>query len=431
VGATTVQFTDESTGNPTSWAWDFNGDEVIDSAMQNPTHTYSAVGSFTVTLYLTATDCQDKIAKPNYITITPPPTATPTPLANAWIGFGLRKNYVNGDDDIYLIGSDGQNKRQLTNSPSLEWLDCWSPNGEKILFESNQNGNSDIYVMNNDDTNVIRLTDSPVNELQASWSPDGAKIAFVQFNNDINGQFVGDIWAMNADGSSKMNLTDSTVTELCPRWSPDGSKIAYVGYYNDNFQIYTMDSNGNNKTRLTDTGNNYYPIWSPDSSKIAFVSEHNGNAEIYIMASNGSQQTRLTTNTVTGCYPSFSPNGAMIAFYSEQGEDIWVVNTDGSNLRDLTNSPQTYDYPCVSVNNYSWTGKVEQGTAYGVETKGEFTEWRWLPDGNHIAFVSNDNQDGTYSLKVIQLSGVNEATLFTSYLIQPCIVSPVLSASYP
>ncbi|MGQ9601519.1 MAG: PKD domain-containing protein, partial [Candidatus Bipolaricaulia bacterium] len=45
-----VQFTDQSTGVPTEWAWDFNGDGVIDSTVQNPSYTYTTAGVYTVSL---------------------------------------------------------------------------------------------------------------------------------------------------------------------------------------------------------------------------------------------------------------------------------------------------------------------------------------------------------------------------------------------
>ena len=70
VGITTVHFTDKSTGNVTSWAWDFNGDEVIDSYAQNPTYTYTTNGNFTVTLYITTPNCEAKVTKPGYPSIT-------------------------------------------------------------------------------------------------------------------------------------------------------------------------------------------------------------------------------------------------------------------------------------------------------------------------------------------------------------------------
>jgi len=354
-------------------------------------------------------------------TPTPTPTPTSTPLADAWIAFSRGSTGVTyAGDDIYIISGDGQHILQLTNYPGEEWLSSWSPDGTRIVLEYQSDGHPDMYVMNVEGNTSIKLTDNLESEAQSSWSPDGLKIAFVQFDSD----YVGDIWVMNNDGSSKVNLTVSATTELCPRWSPDGNKIAYVGYYDGNFQIYTMDTDGNNKTRLTNAGNNYYPVWSPDGSKIVFVSERDGNAEIYIMSYDGSQQTRLTSNTIIDCCPSFSPDGRMIAFYSAQGEDIWIMNRDGGGLRNLTNDPQSYDFPCVSISNYAWAGKAPaDGVHYTVYTKGEFTEWRWLPDGNHIAFISVSGPN--YAIKVMEVSGASETTLLTTTdSLQPCLASP-------
>ena len=70
VGITTVQFTDKSTGNVTGWAWDFESDGVIDSTEQNPTHTYSSNGLYSVTLTITTTICTDTITRWDYIDIT-------------------------------------------------------------------------------------------------------------------------------------------------------------------------------------------------------------------------------------------------------------------------------------------------------------------------------------------------------------------------
>jgi PKD repeat protein len=68
VGTTTVQFTDKSTGNITSWAWDFG--DGGKSTVQNPAHTYTRNGNYTITLTITTPDCEDEISKPGYINIT-------------------------------------------------------------------------------------------------------------------------------------------------------------------------------------------------------------------------------------------------------------------------------------------------------------------------------------------------------------------------
>lgn len=70
VGVTTVQFTDMSTGEVLSWAWDFQSDGIIDSNEQNPNFTYFRNGVYSVTLTITTTTCDDTMTKYDYISIT-------------------------------------------------------------------------------------------------------------------------------------------------------------------------------------------------------------------------------------------------------------------------------------------------------------------------------------------------------------------------
>jgi len=67
-GTTTVQFIDKSTGNITAWDWDF-GDKQT-STIQNPNHTYTRNGNYTVTLTITTPECKDKVTKLDYINLT-------------------------------------------------------------------------------------------------------------------------------------------------------------------------------------------------------------------------------------------------------------------------------------------------------------------------------------------------------------------------
>lgn len=66
-GITEIKFTDLSTGKVTSWAWDFDNDGIIDSAEQNPTHSYTRNGDYAVTLTITGPDCKLSITKDSYI----------------------------------------------------------------------------------------------------------------------------------------------------------------------------------------------------------------------------------------------------------------------------------------------------------------------------------------------------------------------------
>ena len=91
------------------------------------------------------------------------------------------------------------------------------------------------------------------------------------------------IYVMDANGSNQTRLTNSTSANYYPTWSPDGSKIIFSSTINDNDDIYVMNADGTGLTQLTnDTAADGDPNWSPDGSKIAFISGRAGNLEIYI-----------------------------------------------------------------------------------------------------------------------------------------------------
>lgn len=99
--------------------------------------------------------------------------------------------------------------------------------------------------------------------------------------------------------------------------------------------------------QLTDgVGNNYSPSFSPDGIKIVFISTRDGNPEIYIMNTDRSEQTRLTnTPNIYEDLPSFSPDGSLILFAGNDGhdEDLYVMNVDGSQTQNISNSPNSND----------------------------------------------------------------------------------------
>src|SRR6185503_9170858 len=133
----------------------------------------------------------------------------------------------------------------------------WSPDGTKIAFgRKTFTVNSQIYVMNADGSNPTRITNNSAADSQPSWSPDGTKIAFVSTRDESKGE----IYVMNADGSNQTRLTTNTEFELDPAWSPDGTKIAFTstrdfpgvpGNVANGFEVYVMNANGSNPTRLT------------------------------------------------------------------------------------------------------------------------------------------------------------------------------------
>jgi len=241
--------------------------------------------------------------------------------------------------DIYVMNMDGSGRTRLTNAPALDVGPSWSPDGEKIAFESDRAGGDygwKIYVMNADGSGqtFLHVGSAP------AWSPDGKKIAF----DLLDGNYAEclEIYVMDADGSGQTRLTNNVAIDENPSWSPDGKKIAFQSNRGGNTDVYVMNADGSGQTRLTSHwAGDMHPSWSPDGKKIAFDSLRDGTGyEIYVMNADGSGQTRLTNNPAADWGPVWLPDGKKIAFSSDRDGygEIYVMNADGSEQTNLTNS---------------------------------------------------------------------------------------------
>ena len=187
--------------------------------------------------------------------------------------------------DIYIMNVHGTGLTNLTapyrepgphGEPPLligDSIRCdWSPKGNAIAFTNNRNGNQEIYVIDADGTGLRRLTEVAGRDANPAFSPKGDLIAF-ESNRDGRSE----IYVMNADGTGPQRLTDFSseptpdfpvVTK--PTWSPKGDRIAFhrrVGPHEDtgHFEVYTMNADGTNVTRITFTtpspGFSGFPTW--------------------------------------------------------------------------------------------------------------------------------------------------------------------------
>jgi TolB protein len=109
---------------------------------------------------------------------------------------------------------------------------------------------------------------------------------------------------LNQDGTGQTNITNNAATESGPSWAPDGAKMVFATNRDGNFEIYRMNSEGDqNPTRITNnSASDSQPSYSPDGTSIVFVSTRDGNNEMYKMNADGTNQVRLT-NSTTGDVP--------------------------------------------------------------------------------------------------------------------------------
>jgi Tol biopolymer transport system component len=235
---------------------------------------------------------------------------------------------------------------------------------------------------------------------QSAWAgtfpgPNG-QIAFVR---GVNGEpETYEIYIMNADGNDQTRLTDNSASDGDPSWSPDGTKIAFDSTIDEdgNRDIYIMNADdGSGQTRLTDDpAFDTDPSWSPDGTKIAFSSNReDDNSEIYIMNSDGSGQTRLTDNSADDFSPSWSPDSEKIAFVSDRDNgnfDIYIMNADdGSGQTRLTDDPAFDGFPS------------------------------WSPDSEKIAFTSNRDSGGIFVMNADDGSGQTRLTDNSAFYSSP------------
>ena len=181
------------------------------------------------------------------------------------------------------------------------------------------------------------------------------------------------IYTMDTDGTNLVELARGS----SPSWSPDGTRIVFSfglpRFRGDVADICVMHANGANRVNLTQGRHhvNHSPVVSPDGTKIAFVSNRDDNKEIYVMNADGKNLKNLTLHLDDDTRPTWSPDGRKIAFSSRQvaGEiqmlsDIFVMDVDGANRTNITQNPRAYN------NTPSWS-----------------------PNGNKIAFAAFSNVD--------------------------------------
>lgn len=194
------------------------------------------------------------------------------------------------------------------------------------------------------------------------------------------------------------------ISALPMTFSNNPGKIVFSSDRDGNSEIYVMDSDGSNQTRLTnnlDQIEDDFPDWSPDGAKIAYVSNRDGDPEIFVMDANGRNQTNLTKNKTGDYYPTWSPDGKKIAFVSDRDgyAQLYVMNFDGSGATLITNTQIEKGSSSYYGNMYS-NITLLYGKDFGIS---------WSPDGQRIVYSSS--RSGLSKIYMVNLNGNIQSTL--------------------
>lgn len=146
-----------------------------------------------------------------------------------------------------------------------------------------------------------------------------------------------EIYTMDPDGANPSRVTDHPATDTDPAISPDGREIVFTSNRAGNNDIFVIDSRGGTPVNLTsNAANDGWARWSPNGRHIVFHSNRDGNFEIYIMDADGQMPTRVTSYAGIDQFPDWSPDGGTIVF--RRDTDIYTLDLKTGETTRLTNA---------------------------------------------------------------------------------------------
>ena len=254
---------------------------------------------------------------------------------------------------------------QLTHS--LNYATAAAPDGKKLVTISVIATKGQIFVMEVDGSHPVQITHDTIDYDDPQWSPDGEKIIATGTIKEEER-----IYIMNPNGSGLQPLTPAKIRAIHASWSSDSKQVIFCA--DDDVQppkkndtkIYSIDVETKLVKTLISGGVNTYPSWSPDMKKIAFRKIIGDmNSEIFVANSDGTNLRNITNNPAFDGWPAWSPDGKWIAFASnrESAYQIYIMDESGGNIRLVAN------------------------------TEGRATAPRWSPDSKTTYFTNCRHSD--------------------------------------
>ena len=249
------------------------------------------------------------------------------------IAFTARSGKSRGKE-LYVVGMDGQDLRQMTDNRSFNLFPRWSPDGQWLAYTSFRTGVPVVYLRNvqtGAEKEVIRFGGS---KAPGGFSPDGAWLyaGVSQAGNS-------DIYRVRVVGGGLEKIVDGWGLEVSPSPSPDGKRIAFVSDRGGSPQVYVKTIGSAGETRISNgAGYATSPSWSPAGDRIAYTARSGGRFIVMTVAPDGSGSQEVASETDADCEdPSFSPDGRSLV-YTYRKRDysaLKIISSDGRRQRTL------------------------------------------------------------------------------------------------
>ena len=274
-------------------------------------------------------------------TLLPAPTPTrpgalPTPKmvpAASLVGTIAYPVFNGTTYDLYLHNLGDGSNRLLLNSASQPQF---SPDGKRLAYHSWQSDKRGLVTVDVSGGNE-HIVASNLEDQLPTWSPDGSQLIFLSRRS---GQRASELFLVPSQGGEARVIGNGEY----PSWAPDG-RLVFKGWEATGVGLRLAGPDLSDLQSLTDQASDTAPAVSPDGKQVAFMSQRDGDWDVYVVNSDGSGLRQLTNDPASDGLPVWSPDGKAIAFASNRGGPwaVWAVTPEGSGSRQLFTMPGTPD----------------------------------------------------------------------------------------
>jgi len=229
---------------------------------------------------------------------------------------------------LAIMDQDGANVKYLTRGEEIVLTPRFSPTSPEITYMAYGQGDPRIYLLNIVSGEREIVGNFPGMSFSPRFSPNGRGVIMsLQEGSNAN------IFVMDLASKATTRLTNTEAIDTAPCYSPDSTQICFESDRGGQPQIYVMSAAGGQAQRIS-FGDGIYstPVWSPRGDYIAFTKQAGGKFAIGVMKPDGSGE-RILTSGFHNEGPTFSPNGRVIMFFSDQmggpGPSLFTVDTYG------------------------------------------------------------------------------------------------------
>ena len=236
---------------------------------------------------------------------------------------------VDGNLDIWRVGSGGGIPERLTNHPAMDFHPRAAAGGS-VVYSSAESGSFDIRMVGPDGSDTL-VWGGDSNEIQPDPGPEfgpglpGGFLVAVSNRSDYPG--TGGIFRIEGQGDYRELHVEETTFRTRPAVSPDGSLIAFASDIRGSYDLFLLPADGGLPFRLTrdDDWDEKDPAWSPDGQELVFTTNRNGHPELEVIGVHGGGSRPLPVTGLERAGPAW---GRLRIALSDAAR-VTVVGADG------------------------------------------------------------------------------------------------------